>query len=416
MWQIEPSHVSRRQFIQVSAAFTAGTLCGCKPSTENTVDFSELERFIESVMIEHRAPGLSAALVKEDQLIWSKGFGIADRAQGIAMTADKIQNIGSISKTVTATAVMQLWEQDAFQLDDDVNAYLSYAVRNPLFPDEPITFRQLLAHRSSITDGSAYGASYACGDPAVSLADWIEGYFSPDGAYYNADENFLTWKPGTIDPPTPPRAYSNVAYGLLGVLVERIAEVPFKEYCRDHIFNPLGMHNTGWHLAEVNTENHAVPYSYLSDDFERDPDESLASMLPGKDVTEDMLVPGNYLPHCLYSFYNYPDGLVRTSVNDFSRYLRTYMNGGTFEGYQLLKAETIDLMLSKTHFERGLCWGTYRFGEDEFWGHSGGDPGVATLMAFQKTEKIGLILFFNYDEFPDEFGKLLGRMLEKARA
>ena len=413
----QPQLLTRRHFLQVSAAFTAGAACGCGPSLEQVADYSELEQFIASVLAESRAPGLTAALVKGDELLWSKGFGFADKAIEAPMTPETIQNIGSISKTVTATAVMQLWEQGAFQLDDDVNGYLPYSVRNPRFPEKPITIRQLLTHRSSITDGPAYGASYACGDPAVSLADWIEGYFSPDGAYYNEDENFLAWEPGTVDPPTPPRAYSNVAYGLLGVLVERIAEVPFNEYCGDHIFKPLGMSNTGWHLAEVNTENHAVPYSYLPEDFERDPDELLASMLPQAGITEDMIAPGQYLPHCLYSFYNYPDGLLRTNVNDFSRYLRAYMNGGMFEGYQLLKAETIGLMLSDAHFERGLCWDTYELVEKgPFWGHDGGDPGVATFMGFDKSENIGLVLFFNYDSFPDKMGDFIRRVLEAARA
>jgi CubicO group peptidase (beta-lactamase class C family) len=69
------------------------------------------------------------------------------------MTDQTIQNIGSISKTITATAVMQLWERGKFKLDDDVNKYLPFQVRNPHFPDDPITFRQLLTHKAERTPG-----------------------------------------------------------------------------------------------------------------------------------------------------------------------------------------------------------------------------------------------------------------------
>jgi CubicO group peptidase (beta-lactamase class C family) len=97
----------------------------------------------------------------------------------IPMTDKTIQNIGSISKTITATAVMQLWEKGKFKLDDDVNGYLPFKERNPYFPDDPITFRELLTHKSSIKDGPAYEDSYACGDPTISLKDWIEDFKLP---------------------------------------------------------------------------------------------------------------------------------------------------------------------------------------------------------------------------------------------
>jgi CubicO group peptidase (beta-lactamase class C family) len=73
------------------------------------------------------------------------------------MLADTLINVGSVAKTVTATAVMQLWEQKQFDLQDDVARYLPFPLRNPHFPDVPITFEPLPTHRSSIRDnGPAY--------------------------------------------------------------------------------------------------------------------------------------------------------------------------------------------------------------------------------------------------------------------
>ena len=411
---MHPFNISRRSFLQYSGVAALGTLVGCNQAADmpQTADaYVDLASFIDTLLREGDVAGFSAALVRGDQLLWSQGFGFADIGKGIPMTPDTIQNIGSISKTFTATAVMQLWEEGAFDLDDDVNAFLPFSVRNPGFPDTPITFRQLLAHRSSITDSDYYDASYACGDPAVSLEDWITGYFTPDGPYYTED-NFLAWEPGTVDPLTPPRAYSNVGYGLLGLLVEKIAATPFDAYCKARIFDPLKMTSTGWFLRDVDAADHATVYAHLGDDFEMPDDFSHETYLIQDDFPLEQAVPGANVPHCPYSFYNYPDGLVRTSVNELSRYIRAYSNGGVFEGAQILKPETIDLMLANQHFDRGLCWESFiRDNGDVFWSHDGGDPGIATSTSFRREDGFGYMMFYNTDS-PVGFREIRNRLFE----
>lgn len=405
---------SRRDFLQASSLLVLGALLGCDSRQENALDPSvPIEQALDAHFSSQGISGYSATLIKGDRLLWSYAYGQANREKNIAMTPDHIQNIGSVSKTVTATAIMQLWEAGHFQLDDDINAHLPFSIRNPQFPDEPITFRQLLTHRSSINDGPAYEASYACGDPAVSLEDWITGYFMPDGPYYD-EGNFHVWKPGTVDPPPEPRAYTNVGFGVLGYLVEQITGQSFSAYCKEHIFAPLGMERTGWHISEIDVANHSTVYSTLGADPQPPEDGSLDSMLPAEGFTAADLVPNGFVPHCLYSFYNYPDGLVRTSAHDLSRFLRAYANGGDFNDHQLLKAETIDMMLSEDHFGRGLCFDTYTFGTDDtFWGHDGGDPGVATIMCFRKRDQLGLIMFFNQDDFGEGIGEVIRRLLRE---
>ena len=164
------------------------------------------------------------------------------------MSLDAIMNIGSISKTFTATAAMQLWEKGMLQLDVDINKYLDFKITNPKYPDKPITIFQILTHTSSIQDGKAYHESYSCGDPTQSLHDWIYNNLNPDGTYYYQGSSFGDWSPGTNT------KYSNVAFGLLGLIVEKLAKKPFNEYCKENIFKPLGMINTGWFLREVDYE------------------------------------------------------------------------------------------------------------------------------------------------------------------
>ena len=375
-------------------------------------DQADLEEYIVETMKANHVPGLSACIIKNDKIVWANEFGWADVENKIPRTKDTIQNIGSISKTITATAIMQLWEKGKFKLDDDVNQYLSFKVRNPAFPDDPITFRQLLVHKSSIKDGKAYGKSYACGDPTISLKDWIEGYFSTEGKYYDAKENFHTWKPGTIKTPSGPRAYTNVGYGLLGYLVEVLSEMDFAEYCKKYIFAPLGMTQTGWYLADIDVSKHAIPYSFYPENFKLSEDITIESLLPRYGKDKQSIEEGAYFPHCLYSFPNYPDGLVRTSVLDLSRFLRAYMNNGVFESTKILKKETIASMLSDKHLGRGLCWYQQNYkGGIVTWGHGGGDPGISTQMLYIPEDDIGVIVFFNCDSPRGAYGNIINRLI-----
>jgi CubicO group peptidase (beta-lactamase class C family) len=389
----------------------AGALIALTPFTQE----QGLDEFILEKMKASDGPGVSAGIVKKDKLVWSGACGLADVENEKPRTEETVQNIGSISKTITATAVMRLFEQGRFKLDDDVNAYLPFPVRNPRFPDEPITFRQLLTHKSSIKDGPAYEHSYACGDPTVSLKDWIKGYFVPGGKYYDKEENFHTWKPGTIEIPPGPRAYTNVGFGLLGYLVEVISGLDFAEYCKKNIFTPLGMTHTGWYLADVDVSRHAIPYTPFSESFKMPEGLTVEGFLPRYGKDKQTLKPGGLFPHCLYSFPNYPDGLVRTSVPDMSRFLRAYINDGVFENYRLLKKETIQTMLSNEHLGRGLCWYELKLKNgDAAWGHGGGDPGISTQMMFRPGDDVGVILFFNTDNPGKAAAEILDRLFVEA--
>jgi CubicO group peptidase (beta-lactamase class C family) len=380
------------------------------PSQEQSLD-----DFIHEIMKANNIPGLGACIVKKDKLVWIGTFGWADIEGKKPMTEETIQNIGSISKTITATAIMQLWEKGKFDLDDDVNKYLPFPVRNPRFPEDPITFRQLLTHKSSIRDGPAYGQSYACGDPAVSLKDWIKGYLVPGGKYYSEEGNFHAWKPGTLEIPPDSEAYTNVGFGLLGYLVEVIGGEDFSEYCKKNIFTPLGMKNTGWYLADVNLDNHAIPYTLISERLRLPEGITLETFLPRYGKEKQAAKTGDLFPHCLYSFFNYPDGLIRTSIRELSHFLRAYISDGVFENKRILSKETVRSMLSNSHFGHGLCWFEMKQKSgDTAWGHSGGDPGISTLMLFRPKDGVGVIVFFNCDTPGKAYGEILERLFEEA--
>ncbi|TIO12704.1 MAG: beta-lactamase family protein [Mesorhizobium sp.] len=357
---------------------------------------SSIDTLIEVKLKEFSIPGAAVGIVQDGRLVWAKGYGWADVKRKIPMTPKTIMNIASISKTFTATTVMQLWERGLVDLDADISRYLHYEVVNPKHPSVAITARRLLNHRSSIRDGQFYwDENFTCGDPAVALDDWLERYLKPGGAYYKANDNFHDWAPGMLEQ-YQPDGYSNVAYALLGHLVERVTGMLYADYCAEHIFAPLGMKNTGWYLRDVDTDRHAVPYGKVTKEMLDKARQSFSSILPAPGLTIDELTPGTLMPHCLYSFATYPDGLVRTSVEELALFLVRYLKSG---GKQLLKESTIDHMLSEIHDGRPLCWHKLILENgDVVWGHGGSDPGVRTYMGFREGDGTGTIIFFNGDE------------------
>ncbi len=385
----------RRTFL-VAAGTGAASLFLGKPTlrAEAEAETESLDDFIEAERRRLRIPGLAACIIKDGRVVWSKGYGWANVAKQMPMDPDLVlQNIGSISKTIVATAVMQLWEKGKFQLDDDVSEYLPFAVKSPEYSNTPITYRLLLTHRSGIADSQAYGSSYASGDPRQPLEAWLKDYFTPGGRYYDQKANFHPWKPGKKS------AYSNVAFGLLGYLVERASGESLPDYTRKNIFEPLGMKRTGWMLSEIDVAAHAVPYIPMGDGDSSSEEIDVYRKFgllggePERDATG-----GAYQPLCLYSFPNYPDGALRTTVNQLARLLMAYANDGSYGSAQILKPDTVRLMLTPqaaTSPQQGLCWVTDLREGRRHWGHNGADPGIRTNMSFCSADGGGVIVFVN---------------------
>jgi CubicO group peptidase (beta-lactamase class C family) len=312
-------------------------------------------------------PGLSAAIVKGDRIVCTAAAGLANIDEDRPVTPDTLFLVASVSKTVTATAIMQLYEQGKFGLDDDVNDYLPYRISIPASPDLPITFRQLLTHTSSIADNwSTIDSLLTKGeDSPLALADFTRGYLTPDGPYYNKDANFESGEPGTVS------SYSNMGAVLLGYLVEVISGVPFDQYCRDHILAPLGMTATTWRLAGIDRSRLAMPYRTRRSRFS---------------------AIGQY------GEPDYPDGMLRTSVVELARFMIAYLQGGSLNGATILKPNTIAQMLTpQTGLDpsQGLIWFRDDYGDREVWGHDGSDIGAGAEIWFDPKTKTGVILMTN---------------------
>ncbi len=181
---------------------TISSVCTCVVPAETTsvqedhqamqADFL-FNMYIQSLMRLAHKPSLATCIIHDDQVIWSHAYGYYDIENKKEATTQTLYLQASVSKTVTATALMQLYEQGLFNLSDDVNMYLPFSLRNPNHPDLPITIEMVLSHRSSLADDNLYWLclSYLPGDPDVEgfPYPWLEEYLTPDGSAYSS----TTW-------------------------------------------------------------------------------------------------------------------------------------------------------------------------------------------------------------------------------
>lgn len=331
----------------------------------------ELSTYFEEGMEDIRVPGLQAALIKNGSVVWSKGFGFANTEEETLVTTDTPFMLASISKTVTAVAIMKLYEQGLFQLDDDINDYLDLSVHHP--SGNVITFRHLLKHSSSIRDeGTVFSSLYQDGDSTTSLREFVISYFDPSGELYDLENNFHSWKPGEG------YEYSNFAVALLGYLVERIANQDFSLWCSENIFSPLGMTQTGWHLADF--DESMVAYPHNQNEFGN-----------GYSV----------IPH--YGYPDYPDGQLRSSAQHMARFLAMFANGGIYDGVRVLQESTVELMRNTTPIDQGqgMIWYQFSLGDETYMGHGGLDRGVRTRMGYRISDGSGFIISLNAQPLND---------------
>ena len=139
----------------LSKYFVATCILGCVSS----VCFAQNEKAeqrIDSIMKQYKMVGLSVAVVKKGDIIYTHTFGLKNIEKQTALESDDIFRIGSISKSFSATAIMQLVEAKKLSLDDDVSKLIGFTVRNPKYPDKTITLKMLMSHTSSLNDMQGY--------------------------------------------------------------------------------------------------------------------------------------------------------------------------------------------------------------------------------------------------------------------
>src|SRR5688572_12645683 len=181
---------------------------------------AELEPEIHRTMVEGKIPSASIALVSGDKVIWTGAYGYSNLWARTPATPSTTYLIGSTFKAMSTVALLQQMEQGKFKLDDRVNDYLTeFKIQNE-DPKNPVTFRHLFTHTSGLPGG--FGAFPVWGDTVP-----------PPMAEYLGKSLVIGKPTGSVV------IYSNVAYTLIGYLVEKFSGVPYKKYIQDNVFTPL---------------------------------------------------------------------------------------------------------------------------------------------------------------------------------
>ncbi len=265
-------------------------------------------------------PGLNIAVARRGQVIWEEGFGFADLERRTPMTAATVTHSGSMGKTYTATAVMQLVERGILELDAPVNRYLpGWRITNPL-GGRDITVRDLLTHRTGLAGNGAWSV---LGNPKPLAEHLPQAYARERNDFYGGAAS-PTWSAR----PGEKYQYSNLGIATLGYLVEATnpEKLSFSDYVQRHLIDPLGM--TATQYPPVQDSAHIRPGIW-------------AAMSRGYAGIGPLRIP----TPAIY-FEDHPAGTVVTKPSDHIRLLLAMQHEGRHNGYQLLKPETVRLMLT----------------------------------------------------------------------
>lgn len=215
--------------------------------------FARVDRGLEGGLEIFNAPGLSVAIVEGDEVVYAKGFGFANKSNGIPADADTLYYIGSTTKALTATLAMILRDRGIVALDAPVQDYLPASIRVPRDPagQSPITLRHLLSHTAGLPKDPPNRKNLKIEgpiDPAVwdvyTISDLYEALATTELESAVGE----TWR------------YSNMGMGLAGHVLERAAGKPYEALLKEHILEPLGMNDTAITLDESQVRRLAAFY------------------------------------------------------------------------------------------------------------------------------------------------------------
>ena len=211
--------------------FAAGCFTISEPRTgSGGVDEVYMDRYlnwyIKREMTRNDIAGLSIAIVDDHRVIWTKGFGYANRETGEMAGSDTLYRAGSISKLFTATAVMQLVESKQIDIDQPIVRYVpGFKIKSRFGTTDGITPRNMMSHHSGL--------------PTMYEGDGVR---APDEAFLSLLEKIKDEYVAT--PPNTVTAYSNLAYSLLGILIENVSGKDFRRYVKENLLQPLSMHSS----------------------------------------------------------------------------------------------------------------------------------------------------------------------------
>ncbi len=340
-----------------------------------------IDAWLEAQQVYDHLPGLSVGIVKDQELIWSKGYGFSDLKKKTPATPQTLYSICSITKLFTSIAVMQLYEQGLLRLDDSLSTVLPEVNIHQQFQDSgPITIRSLLTHSSGLPREADFP------------------YWSGPEYQFPTKEQFYAKLDSqqTIYPASRYFQYSNLGMTLLGRIIEKISNLPYEVYIEENILKPLRLKSTYPNLPRELWGNRlATGYSSLTRQGTRE-------TVPLFDTKALQAAAG-------YS----------STVEDLARFaewqFRLLKNGGK----EILNASTLRDM-QRVHWvdpDWKIHWGlgfvVFQHGSSTLTGHWGTCPGYRSILLMDPAEKLAFIVLVNAMENPWRYASQIRNILLK---
>lgn len=380
-------HFICRAIFAVPFLVLAGALSIGNRSVE-AEEFPSIREPIQKLMEDYQAVGLAVAVVKEGAPIHAESFGLRSLETKDPLNTEDLFRIASISKSFSATSVLQLVEASKLKLSDDVSDLAGFSIRNPAHPDVPITLEMLLSHTSSLNDS--------------------QGYFTLDVI----DPSKETYSPKSFSPKRPgtEHRYCNLNFNLIGAIIERVSGERFDRYVANHILQPLGLYG-GYHVDSLDAKRFVTLYEYDANSkaFTAAPN----AYHPRREEI-DRYVFGYSTP--IFS----PTGGMKISARDLARYMTMHMRMGELDGVRILSAEHAKRMqtpvLESSRYGLALTTNDKLIPGKTLQGHTGSAYGLYSMMFFSPGDKFGLVLITNgcdpkQSEGQTEFLKLAARLV-----
>ncbi len=317
--------------------------------------FEEIDRYIERRMSEVNIPGVALAVTDREKLLRTAYFGYADLSSGKPIQPGTMFEIGSIGKSFTNVALMQLRDEGRLDLQAPVSRYLPWFEVQSSY--EPIATHHLMTHTSGLVTGTDIG---------------------PHGLY----ESWALRDSRTQTPPGEYFRYSNVGYKTLGFLLEELDGRPYPDAIQSRVLAPLGMRDSHPVIGYETRKRAAVGYRRFYDDRPEHRDHGL--------------VPA------LWSEYGVGDGCQASTAEDMCVYLRMLMNRGSGPTGRVMSEESFGLMSQRAIATQqwGGAWYGYGLTSADveghaYLGHGGGTTGFASAMIADLDDGIGAALLIN---------------------
>ncbi|MFE5392373.1 serine hydrolase [Bacillus thuringiensis] len=331
-----------------------------------TLNPKDVEAFTNKVIPEkmkkENAAGVALVVVKDNQILFQKGFGFSDKEKNTPIDPKKtVFRLASISKVFTASAVMQLVEQGKIDLNKDIVNYMG-GLKYQNNMGEPVTMEHLLTHTT--------GFDYV--DPRPEDIHYQENDYTMLKDYVEDNMPTVVRKPGDT------YTYDNFASMLQGYIVQNLTNTPFYKYMAKNIFYPLEMHNSSFVMTNFIKEKLATGYD----------------------------AKGNAIPFYQTRPTDMPQGSMFSTGSDVANFMIAQLNDGKFKNNQILQKETVEDM-QKTKFALHPKYPNMTYGFEFFspqshngqyvFGKGGNIPGFSSLMWLIPEHKIGVFVVTNKD-------------------